>query len=369
MTESVLSKVLPTQAVQGIKRSVDKSNVRTDLEVRKGVYRLLISLLKRDKSPGEACLELYTNIRAERPKDRAGIAFGEWYRGMESGQVLSDAMHGWLPEAELMQIRAGEAAGNIREGIESALKTAETSETIAGLLKTASFEPVILILIAYGILYVAANHLMPTVGEIVDVWPEEALPFKNFAEFFAANSIFITIGLVGAMFGLFYTLPVFTGPVRTALDHLIAPWTIHRQLSAAAFMRGFAGLLQRDQSPLAALTTLKSTSTPYVSSHIDTMLTELSSHGRINEALVSSSFFSERQNILFRVTAGDGDFARNIREMAGEQLDDVTRSVEAFSRWFRLGAMAGVGVILLWAFGSMLTAVMQFYNEVSTNVY
>lgn len=356
---------LASDVLAAVKYKQATTNIRTDGAARIVLYRMLISQIRRNINPRTACFRLYNEIILERPNDRLAMAYGSWYKKMDSqGVMLCDAVVGWIPNQEIMLIRSGESAGMLLEGLESALASAVTNSHLSSLIMKAAVMPLVLLCMSYGSILMMATIILPNIADLIpeNEWPEMSLPYKYFAEFVAEHVTETTFGLVFVIGLIMGTLSKFVGPMRAKLDSL-PPWSLHRRLTSAGFLDSFAGLLSRGNAPFDSLVQMRETVSPYMGWHIDRMLRSLTQNGDVSAALIGTGLFDLNSRLVIKTTSEDGGFSENIKLLAVETVDSVTSFVTVFSSAAQFAFLALVGVSIMWGMGSMGLVILEFYQK------
>lgn len=354
-----------------LRLSADQSNIRSDIKLRLTVYRILHSQLKRDVAPYTACYRLYNEIVSEKGEDRSAKAFAAWFKSMdEHGISFSESLSGWLPDEEIMLIRASESSGQLAEGVQQAMDSARKISDIVDAARRAAIMPILMIVMAYGSVLMMAKILLPNIAGIVpfDKWPEASLPFKYFADFVSTYDVIFSIVLVGFLVCTFTTLSIFRGPIRSKFDK-VAPWSLHRAISSAQFLTSLGAMLERGIAPFYALIQLRECVNPYLGWHIDRILDDFGEDGDISSSLVVSDLFEWETRLVIRTTAEDSDFKKNIAMLATDTIDDVSSKVSAFAAIVQVVFLMVIGAFILWSLGSIGLVIMSFYQEFSSVSY
>lgn len=360
-----------SETVKRLTLSADKSNIRSDIKRRVTLYRILHSQIKRNVAPRTACFRLYNEIVSENGEDRLTKAFAAWFQSMdEHGVSFSEALVGWVPDEEVMLIKASESSGQLADGIEQAMEAAKTISLIVNTAKSAAIMPLIMIAMAYGSVLMMANTLLPNIAGIVpfEDWPAASMPFKYFADFVSKYDILFSVLIVSSIIVSFGTLTIFHGVVRGRFDK-VAPWSLHRAITSAQFLSSLSAMLERGIAPFQALIQLRQCVTPYLGWHIDAILETFQEEGDISAALVTSNLFEWETRLVIKTTADDSDFKSNIAMLANDTIEDVLKTVTSFAKIVQVVFLLTIGAFILWSLGSIGLVIFSFYQEFSSVSY
>lgn len=300
--------------------------------------------------------------------DPVALAIEDWLRKMRNGSRLSQAISEWVSHQEQMLISAGEQSGTLDEALRSTAEVMEAGKNIKSAVIGGLFYPLVMALIAFGVLILFAYKIIPEFAQVV---PYER--WVGFAKFmvdlanFARNWMPLIIGTPVALVVLFlWSLPRWKDGLRIKADKFI-PYSIYRILHGSTWMISFAALVGAGVRMENALQQLAEGASPWMKTRIHACLRGMRSGANPGDALARSGYgFPDTEiiddlGVYARLSGFDQALATIGREW-------ITESVEMIQMMMKV--VFGLSVLLVGLFIALMaggliamelqmTAVMQ----------
>lgn len=267
------------------KKKKNNNNVNALLKFRFGLKHR-IGLYERLKSYIEEGFPVYESLvkfkeRYDKRKDFKGKIIGIWLKKMKDGLSFKNAIEGWVPDAELNLIAAGEDGTGLNYGLQEAIRFGESSQNIKSTIKKGVTYPAVLFIVIVVFICMFSIQLAPTYLEILPLeqWPDSASSLYGLSNFLVNNMGKLII--IGALIGyiIMKTIGIWTGSLRKVFDK-VPPWSVYKVYQGCAFLISLASMMQSSVPLNDALLKIKKTSSPWLCVYIDQMLKNLRQGGK-----------------------------------------------------------------------------------------
>lgn len=262
-----------------------KNSVNWILKFRFGLKQR-INLYERLKAYIEEGFPVYDSLlkfkaRYDKRKDFRGKILGIWLKKMQTGTSFKNAIIGWIPDAELNLITAGEEGNGLNLGLQEAIRFAESSQNIKSAIKKGITYPAVLFGVIIVFISMFSIQLAPTYLEILPLeqWPDSASILYSMSKFLVENigKLIVFFCIIGWIISK--TIGVWTGPARRIFDK-VPPWSVYKVYQACAFLISLASMMQSGVPLNDALLKIKKTSSTWLGLYIDQMLKNLRQGGK-----------------------------------------------------------------------------------------
>lgn len=326
------------------------------LKYRLNLYERLAAFTK-EEFPLFDSLQKF-KARYDKKKDFRGKIIAHWLEDMKYGASLSDVLQGWIPNAELNLIQAGEEGKGIEQGLDEAIKFAKSAQKIKNTIIGGAMYPIILLLVVLGFIAMFSIKLAPTYLGILPLesWPSMGQNLYNFSHFIVSYwyMIFIILGVVG--FIISKTIGNWMGQVREIFDKF-PPWSVYKVYQSSAFLISLASMMQSGTPLNDSLKKIKRTCSPWLADYINDMEKNLKKGGK--------NFGSHLDvGLLDEETAGDvidyselGKFEQAVYTIGEKNLEESVEKIEL--------RMAMVKNLMLVLVG--MTVGMIYYTSIELN--
>jgi type II secretory pathway component PulF len=252
---------------------------RLGLSKRINIYERLESFTREEFPVYDSLFKF--KQRYDKKNDFRGKIISIWLENMKNGASFSKAISGWVPEAELNLISAGEDGNGIEKGLEEAIKFAKSSQKIKNTIIGGSVYPVILLLVVLGFIAMFSKQMAPTYLKILPLerWPELGQYFYMFSSAIVNYWYILLITIMAGAFIIGTTINHWTGNIRELFDKF-PPWSVYKVYQSCSFLIGLASMMQSGTPLNDALAKLKKTSSPWLANYVDDMMKNLKRGGK-----------------------------------------------------------------------------------------
>lgn len=268
--------------------------------------------------------------RYDLKKDPRGKIIGIWLDDMRSGANFSTAVKGWIPDAELNLIQAGEDGSGIEKGLAEAIKFGKSSAKIKSVIIGGAMYPVIMLLVIMGFIAMFNKQMAPTYLEFLPVerWPEAGRHFYSFSEILIGYWYIVLGIIIVSGYVISTTIGKFVGPARKFLDKL-PPWSVYKVYQGCSFLIGLASMMQSGTPLNDALEKIKKSSDVWLRKYINEMQKNLRKGGKNFGIHLNVGLLDEE-------TANDvidyselGSFEKAVYSIGEKNLENSVLNIEA----------------------------------------
>lgn len=229
--------------------------METGLPVRAAVKKLAHQALKRSSSDPEALILM-------------DIA-----QHLHAGDSFAQATRKWVSITDNALFAAGDESGRLVESLQMAIRLSRMRRRLIRAAIGGLFQPLILLLVLYGLLWFMGSKSFAAVLSNVNV--AQAGPLAGMvvgASHFAHTPLFLVGPLIFAalLVVALWSLPWLTGPFRRVLEFL-PPWSFYKHLQGAVWLASYAALISAGMSERNALLKLMSNGTRWLNQRLDSM--------------------------------------------------------------------------------------------------
>jgi len=204
-----------------------------------------------------------------------------WLEKIKSGSKFSQAVQGWIPEAELNLIAAGEDGKGIENGLGEAIKFAKSSQKIKSTIIGGAMYPLVLLLVILGFTSMFSLQMAPTYLGILPLekWPQMGQVFYMISKFIVDAWYILLASILGAGFMIGSTIGRWTGSIREIADK-VPPWSVYKVYQSCSFLIGLASMMQSGIPLNDSLMKIKKSSSPWLAYYIEEMMKNLRRGGK-----------------------------------------------------------------------------------------
>ncbi len=330
---------------------------------RRRIWLKLAKLLSNNVPIVQALGELYSRRKAAHgASDPQTIAIGAWIDGMNNGRRLSQVLDDWVSPVERMLIAAGEASGTLEASFHASARVMVARKEISGAVIKGLAYPLILVVVAFAVLYMFGFKVVPEFTKIV---PAER--FHGLASVLISLSDFargwlfaVAAAVIALLVAFVVSLPRWDGRARVFLDRY-PPFSVYRIVQGSTWLIGLAAMLEAGVRLENALQQLGDLADQWLFNRIEAALHGLRSGLQLGDALNRSGYeFPDREIIddlgVYSSLSGF-DEALSIlgREWITEAVDQIKARMTVVFGIALLSVAALVGTMV----GGMMTMQLQ----------
>ena len=297
------------------------------------------------------------------------------HEDVKSGMLLSEAMkkhNKVFPQFLLSMIFVGEVSGALDKIFVTLADYFETDSSIKKKTKSALIYPVILIILAIGIVVLMVTFIIPTFMETfstMDVeMPAITMALNDFSIFVKDNWKPIVLGTLGLIIGMFLFVRTKTGAYYFDMFKAKAPLIgkINMALITARFARAFGILVDGGLDVVDAMETVEMVlGNKYVSKKFKSVTEEVRNGMSLTVALNIHKIFPSLIVQMISVGEGTGSLGEVLNRSCAffdEQAETLLMSLTTMLQPMILGIIGGSVGVLFYAIYSPLLQVMNTFS-------
>ncbi len=341
--------------------SLNQSLFRQSGDQRRRLYLKLGKLLA-NRVPLLDALKSIKDRRGPSSQDPMGLALEDWISHLNNGRRLSQAISDWVPNDERMLIDAGEQAGKLDETLEQVCVSIISKKNIRSALLSGLTYPLILALMAIGVLLLFSYKIIPEFGKIVpdEKWTGVGRVMIRIADFTQSWIIWILAAGLLLVIVFFMLLPRWSDGLRSRLDRYI-PFSVYRMLHGTTWMISLAALVNSGVRVENALIQLAESGSPWLKARTQSCLRGMRSGLTLGDSLNRSSYqFPDKEIIedlcIYSQLSGV-DEALSI--LAKEWMEEGVKKIQALMRMVFSVSVCVVGFVVVFMVSGLISMQLQ----------
>lgn len=348
---------------EGLERQVAQFQLRNSRKQRYRVYRKLEGMLKMNEALSRSLDRLYQNASemGKYPKRPSARALREWFLKDREGIALSEAMEGWIPDAELYMIRAGEESGTLAKAFSSIRMVGERAQQMKAAVTYAIAYPAFMMILVSFVLWMFGVNLIQNMRKTAPPKVMEAMGGVASASDFIANwGVWVLAFIVISSVVLAVLMPYWVGPARAKLD-MFPPWSWYRVLQGSGFLLGLSSLLGSQVPLKRALEILEEQAKPWLRERVSSARQEVLRGRNLGEALRVGhyNFPDPSVAIDLEILSERADVGTVIEQVTDEWMTDQIETLKNQAGITRNIGLIVVGGTIAWAMQSVFAVVTE----------
>lgn len=336
---------------------------------RKRIWLKLAKLLDNGVQIKVALESMRTRrVRAKGAKDAVAVAYGEWISEINNGKRFSDAIIGWVPPEEVMLISSGEQSGRMEASLHSAVSLIDSGDKIKSAVIGGLMYPAILILMAFGTLYLFGYKVIPGFARILpeDRWTGLAANMVDVSHFVQNWLWLVALLLIVVIASVIWSLSRWNGAIRTKLD-AYPPYSIYRLVKGSTWMIALSSLVEAGVRAETAFQMLGERASPWLKERNDACLHGMRNGYSIGDALARSGHNFPDAEIIddLGVYSSLSSFDQALAVIGKETMASSIESIQGVMKIVFNAGIAVVGVLLFWMIGGMLAMQVQMSSALT----
>jgi len=338
---------------------------------RPDLYRSLAWVYNGEVRPGQLVDVLAIQVRRlEERRSPMAYAMAQAVDSLRNGVPLARAMRHLAPPADVMTMSAFQQRDALGAMFSTLARVAQNQREMRQRMSV-MMAPVgyfILLVVMMGLF---AYLLLPVLQEAspIERWPTYARLFGYLSEFIAQHGPLLGTALI-AFIGLYaWSLPNWSGTVRTWLDGT-SLYSWYREQQAADLLSSLSAQFDGGVKFLPALRNLRDYANPYLAHHIDQIEERAALEFANNPlgALRVPLLHEETVDAIELLRAGGNDPAPVINQLGQDAYSNAARRLESVARNAGRVLLVITGLMLAWAFGAMTAPLAEGVGQAtSTN--
>jgi type II secretory pathway component PulF len=334
--------------------SVAKLYLKLFPGARYRIYRMLARLIDAEIDSRTALDFIYAVLSNDgrNPGELSAVAVRHWIASHREHGRLSETLDGWVPNAEVLLIEAGERSGRFSEALGVMLRLNDKVSSIRSQVIGKLTYPVSMSFLLGGVIYFLSTQFVPPLVAIHGDRPwigeaGQAITFLKWAQWGVPLTI---AGLVAGGLAIALTLGRFRGPVRTILD-VIPPWSVHRVVSGTGFLAAVIVLMESGRGLVEALDLTRLGAPPYLAVKIDKVRAAMREGEDFGAALLKTGDqFPDRElikeiQIFDRIGRLDEGLLNIVETWMADATVRVNSQIGLLSHLIMVGAFSVLGFV------------------------
>lgn len=338
---------------------------RTGVQKRRELWLKIATMLDNDVPIVDAISELHRRRKMlSGTKAAETVALGNWLVAMRNGQPLSQAIGEWVSPEEVMMITAGDSSGQLSKALISmATVMAAKSEIKSCVLSGISY-PCVLLLAAFGVLYLFGIKVIPEISNIgiVRQWTGYAAFLIALSEFVQQWFWIIFTTTILAVVAFFVSLPIFDGRLRIVLDRYV-PYSVYRVMIGSSWLIALAALTRSGVRIEESLEKLARPASPWLKTRLVACLAGIRSGLDIGDALLKTNYQFPDMEIIndLGTYSRYRNFDIALERLGNEWIKKSTEAIRTRMRVIFFICLVIVGLLTLL----MATGILDMQQQIS----
>lgn len=349
--------------LKSFNESWSRFQFRSGAANRRRIYIKLAKLLEN----GVKIIDAISTMRDRRMRlhgknDPVVMAMDAWIKRMRNGSPLSDAVAGWVPAQERMMLAAGERSGRLESALISNTEVMVAQAEIRSAIIGGITYPVMLVMMAFGMLYLFGFKLVPAFGQMVsdDKWTGAAAAVVSVSHWVQDWLWLPGMSVLVLTAACLWAMPNWVGVSRVKFDAL-PPFSIYRLIQGCSWIISLAAMVEAGERIEEAVKSLGKNSSPWLALRNAAILNGLRSGYNIGDAMVrSGTGFPDPEvidDVSVYATVGGIDQALKMvsREWIKGSVDAIRGKMKVF---FNVGIVS-VGFVVAFMVSGLISMQVQ----------
>ncbi len=317
------------------------------------LYTALAARYRMSQPMMQTMRRLANRKMAVAPKSREAAILDKWVDQMvNEGDTIDIVLKGWVPAEEILII----AASPNDKGLDRAAALLEKTLARRGMVRTALFYPVLLVVMLIAMLWIVGTFVMPNV---LAMQARQGVAPSMLFTILAAHAWLAPLPFAVLFLGVRWSLPLWSGQARIWFDLHLWPWTHYRRVQASAFLVSYAAMWGGGLTELETLYAIAETSSPWLKERVLSIARWVEDGRSLGEAMQSSGYgFPDPQTIedIGDIETVPDEMAKHLEAMAERDSKALQQQFDSLATVLGLLIMITVGAMLLGIVASIVSA-------------
>ena len=317
------------------------------------LYRKISSLMRNRFSLMDALDRLHDSISngGKNSGEPFAIAIVEWSRKLQNGMPFSDALKGWAPDRERLMLSVGDVS-DLENALLNLIKVTEgTTKMIRPIIGAVSY-PSFLCMMAVLIIYAIGAYMVPPMIDAApDVrWTGLARNLVDVSYWIKDNWVIAFSSLPIAMAIIYFTIGIWTGPIRVVFDNL-PPWSLYKVFVGISWLLALSALVKGGTPVSNSMRALRRDASRYLKERIDKTLIYINAGENLGQALGKTNLNFPDPEIIgdLKIYSELDNFEEALEKLANDWLEESVYLIEQKASVLNMVALLIVAGIIAWA--------------------
>lgn len=276
---------------------------------------------------------------------------------ISEGQPLAEGMREWFALNIIEIVRVGEEGGALAQTIKSGISSLTQRSGIIGAVLGAITYPIIVIVMACGIIVYLNNSVFIQFKAIkpIEQWPSAGRTLVDISNLIQSWWWLVLVLIIAFIVFFRWLLTNYTGEIRPLMDSVV-PFSLYRRLVAARLMETLGLLVENGVVFKSALKVMQYQANPYLGSHL-LLMDHLLGMGKGNVAdVLSTGLIDEKDILRLRVMAEVKGFEHGLVRMGVSGAEESAKTLKLIAKVIGgLLLVVGAALIIVIVRGIYLT--------------
>ncbi len=317
------------------------------------LYRKIASLMRNRFSLMDALDMLHDGASngGKNPGEPLAIAIAAWGKALNNGKTFSEALKGWAPDRERLMLSVGDVS-DLEGALLNLIKVTEGSTKMIRPIIGAITYPSFLLMMAILIIYAIGVYMVPPMIDAAPNvrWHGLAKDLVDLSAWIKDNWVFAFSSLPIIMAVIYFTISIWTGPVRVFFDS-IPPWSLYKIFVGISWLLALSALVKGGTPVSTAMRALRRDATRYLKERIDKTLIFINNGENLGQALAKTGLnFPDKEVVNdLKIYSELDNFEEALDNMANEWLEESVYMIEEKAGILNMVALLAIGAVIAWA--------------------
>ena len=332
------------------------------------MYRKIASLMRNRFSLMDALDRLHDGVSngGKNAGEPFAIALVEWSKKLQNGIPFSDALRGWAPDRERLMLSVGDVS-DLENALLNLIRVTEGSAKMVRPIIGAIAYPSFLCMMAVLIIYAIGAYMVPPMIDAAPdvVWTGLAKDLVDISYWIRDYWIVAFSALPIVMMIIYFTIGVWTGPIRAVFDKL-PPWSLYKVFTGISWLLALSALVKGGTPVSTALRALRRDSSRYLKERIDKTLVFINNGDNLGQALSKTGLdFPDKEIISdLKIYSELDNFEEALEALANDWLEESVYLIEQKASILNMVALLSVGGVIAWA----VMGVFQMQDQITSSM-
>jgi type II secretory pathway component PulF len=333
-------------------------------------YKFFIKLsqLLKNGVTLDSALEQIARIAKRRRQNFMYKIYNHWRLNIANGLNLGQCLTGYISNSESVLIETGANTGKLIHSLEYTADMIQQKIKIKKAIIGAAAYPTILLVMLIFIMILASNMVIPTLEEFVppEFWTGISYLVSVTAKFIRDYTIIIFLSFSALVAFIIYTLPRWTGDLRTKFDRL-PPWNFYRIWQGSSFLLAISSIMSAGiKLDEVSMGRLSKQASPYLKQRINSVVFFLISGENLGNALYRTGYEFPEPEIIddLQIYAQLKGFDQNLRWIVKTWVDSLVEQVKIKMQVFNMIVLFFIAVVI----GGLILAFYDIFQQVENQV-
>ena len=326
---------------------------KTDTEKRMAISRKVASLLRNNFTLMDALhrIEMIESHDGRKPNEPFAIAMREIQQNLERGMTFAEATADWVPSEETLLLTSGNVS-SLLISLENISRIVGGINRIKRAMWNAVAYPLFLFALTVAIIIMVGLYLVPPLAEAAGsevIWRGTAASLVWVSGWAGKYWQIVAGGFAVLVALIWWSLPVWTGKLRTMFDKL-PPWSTYKLQISVSWLMSLSAMVAAGVSVPDALRLLEQYSNRYLSKILEDTLHYIANGENLGNALAMTERDFPNEEIIgdLIIYADMNDFDKNLSQIANDYMEESVRKMESTASVLNSVGIILVSIIIGW---------------------